>query len=264
MLGWLYNMTYQDGSIPHFGDSADEIAPTSNSLFDYAKRLDIMPNIYPLSDSGYRKLKNKRFELTAKVGQIGPDYIPGHAHADSLSFELRIDNLPFLVDTGISTYEKNAQRQLERSTASHNTVNINDANSSQVWGGFRVAKRAYTRIVNEKLDTIEAEHNGYQSIGVLHQRRFEIQAHAFIIKDTLESDRTDKIMAKAYLHFHSSVNAYVVENQIITANASIDILDSTSINIVDSYVATGFNQLQLVKKVEVCFNKQLQIVIIPK
>lgn len=37
---------------------------------------------------------------------IGPDYIPGHAHADTFNYELRIDGVPFIVDTGISTYNK--------------------------------------------------------------------------------------------------------------------------------------------------------------
>ena len=33
-------------------------------------------------------------------------------------------------------------RQKERGTAMHNTVAINNLNSSEVWSGFRVARRA--------------------------------------------------------------------------------------------------------------------------
>ena len=75
-------------------------------------------------------------------GKIGPSYQPGHAHSDTFNFELIKNGNPFIVDTGVSTYEKNERRQIERSTSSHNTITIGDYEQSEVWGGFRVAKRA--------------------------------------------------------------------------------------------------------------------------
>src|SRR5690606_19561897 len=100
-----------------------------------------------LSDSGYRKFNEADFEILMDVGQIAPVYQPGHSHADSLQFLLNFKGKPVIVDTGISTYEKNERRQLERSTASHNTVTINRDNSSNVWGGFRVAERAMVEVL---------------------------------------------------------------------------------------------------------------------
>ena len=40
---------------------------------------------YP--DSGYAIYKSYEMKLIADIGNVGPDYIPGHAHADTLSFE---------------------------------------------------------------------------------------------------------------------------------------------------------------------------------
>jgi Heparinase II/III-like protein/Heparinase II/III N-terminus len=252
MLGWLHNMTYANGSIPHFGDSADEIAPTTAQLFDYARRLDISPQMNPLSSSGYRKLTNERFELIAKVGQLGPDYIPGHAHADSLSFELRVDHTPFLVDTGISTYEKNAQRQLERSTESHNTISINGKNSSDVWGGFRVGKRASTKIIFEKEHSFCAEQTGYSPI--LHKRTFSIQNKSIEIVDVLDTN----IEAQAFFHFHPNCLIVLKEDKVYFKDVTITFPNAIGIKSHNYNYAIGFNKLRQAAKIIVSFRGTLQ------
>ena len=40
--------------------------------------------------SGYMVASNAGSKLIFDAANIGPDYIPGHAHADTLSFELSI------------------------------------------------------------------------------------------------------------------------------------------------------------------------------
>ena len=47
--------------------------------------------------------------------------------------------------------KRNAIRQYERATHSHNTVKIGSKEQTQVWGGFRVAKRAKITHLIEKL-----------------------------------------------------------------------------------------------------------------
>ena len=80
-------------------------------------------------------------KLLLDVASIGPDYLPGHGHADTLSFEMSLFGKRTLVNRGISQYGIEV-RQVERGTAAHNTVVINNENSSEVWSGFRVARRA--------------------------------------------------------------------------------------------------------------------------
>ena len=116
MLGWLEAITYKNGDIPLLNDSAKGIAPSSEELYTYAKRLGLKSQSSILSDSGYRKWIKNEMEIVLDVGQIAPSYQPGHSHADSLQFLLNFKNKPIIVDTGISTYEKNARRQTERST----------------------------------------------------------------------------------------------------------------------------------------------------
>lgn len=119
------------------------------------------------------------------VGDIGPDYIPGHAHADIFSYELRIDGKPFIIDTGISTYEKNSRRQYERETQAHNTVQVDYLSSSKVWGGFRVAERAKIGYLKEENNRITARHDGFRQIEIEHQRIFEMNDAEIIIIDSL-------------------------------------------------------------------------------
>ena len=148
MFGWLESISLKNGSIPYLNDSTFGIAPTTSELTEYAVSLGLKPKRMRLEDSGYRKWNVNDMEIIMDVGQIAPSYQPGHSHADSLQFVLNYKDKPIVVDTGISTYEKNERRQLERSTASHNTVTVNGSNSSKVWGGFRVAERAKVSLVS--------------------------------------------------------------------------------------------------------------------
>jgi heparinase II/III-like protein len=60
--------------------------------------------------------------MIADVGEIGPDHLRRHAHADTLSFELSLRGQRVLVNAGTSTYEVTADRLRQRGTAAHNTV----------------------------------------------------------------------------------------------------------------------------------------------
>ena len=44
-------------------------------------------------------------------------------------------------------YEPSAERNRQRSTGAHSTVEVNGLDSSEVWGGFRVGRRARPREV---------------------------------------------------------------------------------------------------------------------
>jgi uncharacterized heparinase superfamily protein len=150
MLGWLETMTHPDGDIAFFNDAALGIAARPDALRSRAAHLGIEPTratpatdgLTRLDPSGYLRLAAGDFVVIADVAPIGPDYIPGHAHADTLSFELSWRGRRVLGNSGTSCYGTGPQRQLERGTAAHNTVTVDDQDSSEVWSGFRVARRA--------------------------------------------------------------------------------------------------------------------------
>lgn len=260
MLGWLNVMTYDNGDIPLLNDSTNNIAPTSGELNQYANRLDIKTKEIVLSDSGYRKIKKDRYEMIVDVGNIGPDYIPGHAHSDTFNFELYVDRKPFIVDTGLSTYESNDRRQLERSTKSHNTIEIDGENQSEVWGGFRVAKRAKIIDLKESTDSTIAMHDGYKRKKVLHTRQYVTKKEKITIIDTL--DTKNKHQGVGYIHFHPSINVKMVEKELICNN--VIIICSGKIELIEYNYSPEFNTEIRAQCAKISFSNELHTEIIIK
>jgi len=143
------------------------------------------------------------------LAPVGPDYQPGHAHADTLSFELSLFGQRVLVNSGISRYGEDAERHRQRSTAAHNTVVVDGENSSEVWAGFRVARRA--RPGPAGIDTqaeglsITGSHDGYRRLPgrVVHHREWGFRVGQLVIRDRLEGRFT---RAEARFHCHPGVS----------------------------------------------------------
>jgi uncharacterized heparinase superfamily protein len=198
MLHWLQVMSHPDGAIAHFNDAAFGIAPTFAALRAYAEAIGVacetttLPALQALPRSGYVRLQRGPAVVIADVGDIGPDYLPGHAHADTLSFECSLHGQRLLVNAGTSTYEPGGLRSWQRSTAAHNTVVVDGRDSSEVWGSFRVARRAYPYAVDWQASsdtlTLDASHDGYLRLPgkVRHQRRWQLTATGLRITDRLE------------------------------------------------------------------------------
>src|SRR5690606_8574816 len=121
------SITFSNGDIPHFNDSANGIAFPTGALIHFANQigLNMGGHAGKLGDSGYRKFILKDYECVVDVAAIGPSYQPGHGHADALSFIMHFRKAPLLVEAGTSTYTNEAIRNNERATSSHNTVMVN-------------------------------------------------------------------------------------------------------------------------------------------
>ncbi len=192
MLSWLEQMTHPDGEISFFNDAACGVAPPLQTLTEYAQRLGITADRVPLSDSGYVRLANRETIVFFDAAPIGPDYQPGHAHADTLSFELSHRCARILVNSGTSTYEDSAERKYQRSTRAHNTVVIDGRNSSEVWSVFRVGARARpTEIRTNRATWVEAAHDGYRP--VIHRRRVELRDSDVLIYDSIAGGGSHRV-----------------------------------------------------------------------
>ncbi len=250
MITWLKNISFKNYDFPLLNDSALNIAPKTHDLLDYAKSLqiDFLPTLQ-LKSSGYRKISKSRYECIVDVGKIGPDYIPGHAHADTFNFVVHIENTPFIIDTGISTYEAGKTRDYERSTKAHNTVEINDANSSEVWGSFRVANRAKVVKLQEDDDFIQATHDGYcKKFGILHTRKWYFWDSKIVVEDQLNK----KANAVFRLYFHPDVSIDEIKKRIKAENFEIK----------ECLVAFEYNKRVKSKVLEIPFEKELKVEII--
>ncbi|WP_027138124.1 alginate lyase family protein [Gaetbulibacter saemankumensis] len=260
MLSWLQKVTFRNGDIPMVNDSAFGIAPSTEALFKYATFLGLSWKEGKLKESGYRKIEKENYELFIDVGEVGASYLPAHVHSDTFNFELYVNHKPVVVDTGTSTYEKNELRQLERSTASHNTVKVGSFEQSEIWSGFRVAERAKIVDLIEDDSRIQATHNGYNKLNVLHRRTFMTEENKIIIEDVLSNK--PKYITSAFFHFHPDVAIEKEENKVVRLkdrNISIRFLGEIhSIEILDYNYAQGFNKKEKAKKLQVNFVKKLK------
>ncbi|HUR30157.1 MAG TPA: alginate lyase family protein [Saprospiraceae bacterium] len=245
MLAWLENVTFKKGDLPHFNDSTNGIACSSQELFDLAFKLGLKrKNNYLLSMSGYRKFANQIYECVLDSGSIIATYQPGHSHADIFSFVLYCENIPVIVDTGLSTYERNNRRNHERSTSAHNTIEIGNEDQFEVWDVFRVGGRADVSVISETSSTISASHNGYKNrFNAIHERKFHFNPEHIKIVDLIHGSNTQS--AKSYLHFHPDCKITEM-NGIITVNDNITIsFENQKQTSLESYkLATEFNSYQ--------------------
>ena len=213
MLRWLEAMTHPDGGPSFFNDAALGIAPTLLELRDFAARLSIAvpptsASLRHLVQSGYVRAHLGPADLLCDLAAVGPDYQPGHAHADTLSFELSLFGDRVAVNTGTSTYAAGTLRTLERSTHAHNTLEIDGCDSSEVWGGFRVARRARVfdavAVSDGSTTTISGSHDGYARFPgkPIHRRRWVLTENSLEVTDEIDGRFTSAI---SRIHFHPSV-----------------------------------------------------------
>ena len=215
MLEWLKVMCHPDKEIAFFNDSTLGIAPSVVELLSYFDRLGgvfksiQISRLTHLEESGYIRVEDENMVIIADVADIGPDYIPGHGHADVLSFELSLFGKRVIVNSGISTYEVGVTRYKQRSTELHSTITIDNQNSSEVWGGFRVANRAKAFNIKKSEDgnsvKFSACHDGYKKLkeGALHCRHWNVSNNLIKIIDNITGKGVHKI--RSILPLHPSV-----------------------------------------------------------
>ena len=212
MLHWLRCLRHPGGALARFNDTAEGIAPATDDLERYAAAWGIAAAAAPtsgtlhLQPSGYVRIARGAAVALLDLALIGPDYLPGHAHADTLSFELSLGGRLVLVNRGTSVYGSGPRRQLERGTAAHNTVQIGDENSSEVWSGFRVGRRARPVQVHVDGFVAMASHDGYCHLPgrPTHRRRWTLEDTSLMVEDWLDrrSDLPAALHAVARFHLH--------------------------------------------------------------
>lgn len=215
-LNFLAEISLPDSEIPLFNDSAFGIAHPPKLIFERAcEVLDYRKPAIPCDQvavekpcTGYYILRCLDDMMVIDCGAIGPEYQPGHAHCDALSYELAIDGQRIIVDSGVFDYEPSPERAYARSTRAHNTVVIDGKEQSEVWGVFRVARRArpISAHIERKMNGImifKGSHDGYSRLSgqPIHNRRIEYDGQrTWLIKDVIEGRGVHRI--ESYLHVH--------------------------------------------------------------
>lgn len=210
MLDWLVTMTHPDGDLAFFNDTAIGIAPAGDQLINYAESLGfarpmLRDSPLHLAASGYARLSAGPATMIADLARIGPDYLPGHAHADTLSFELSLQGKRVIVNSGTSVYGLGPERLRQRGTSAHSTLMIDGHDSSEVWSGFRVGRRAQplgVRVARDEVEQLaEGAHNGYRHLpgAPLHHREWRLSSTGMVVTDQVTGSGAHHIEARLHL-----------------------------------------------------------------
>jgi len=188
MADWLSAMVHPDGDIAFFNDATLGVSGRLDCLVpDAVTRVG--GGVRHLAPSGFLRMREGDATVFADVGSVGPDHLPGHAHAGTLSFELSLGAERVIVNSGVSRYGVCSERLRQRGTRAHSTLVVDDADSTEVWSGFRVARRARVIEIGSSGDTgvsrFWAVHDGYRRLAgsPLHKRAWSLEPHALSVED---------------------------------------------------------------------------------
>lgn len=211
LLDFLPAAMHPDGEIAFFNDAAFGMAPSPRELFDYARRLGLKVPDAPgtLSaarpDFGLWAFAAGETRLIMNAGAIGPDYLPGHAHCGTLSYELSVGGRRVAVNAGTYAYA-GPERARFRGTRAHNTVQIDGEEQHEIWADFRVARRGYPFDVKwdagGSAPALSASHTGYMRLPgrPLHRRTAAWRGGAWVIEDRVEAMGRHTAVGSVHLH----------------------------------------------------------------
>lgn len=226
---YLAGLLGPEGKIPLFNDSAfdycanaqdflatsalifDTAAPGSKAGSYCARYLPLeekrkgdwgkpQTRLYPDSGLFVDRFDGHCFYL--RCGNLGPDCNLGHAHADQLSILWQTEGGEVFADSGVFTYQSGPLRAACRATAAHNTVEIDGADSAEVWAAFRTARRGHGKVVFYEGSAVTARHDGYRKIlgdGLTHERAYRRAGNTVTLTDTLVGKKKPHTAA---LRFH--------------------------------------------------------------
>jgi uncharacterized heparinase superfamily protein len=148
---------------------------------------------------------------------------------------------------------------LERRTSAHNTVTVEEADQSDVWGSFRVGRRAKLMIGSEQKDSITAMHDGYTGrFGVTHQRRFDLQSDGGLrLTDQLLGKQ--QVQGVARFHFDHTIQVVAQsQTRIACSNGLVlDIQGADHCEIGTYQQALGYNSLMPATVLAIQFKQEL-------
>ncbi len=207
----LASVVHPDGEIPLFNDSAFGQAPRTGWILDQAAQLErgvpAVANPLGAPSAGFYRLSGDRSVVLFDAGEIGCDEQPGHAHADTLTYELSYGSTRVVVDAGVFDYAQTAERVYARSTSAHNTLELDGLDQSEMWGVFRVGRKArpfsVLREDREGHVAIEASHDGYRHLAgaPVHRRRMEhLGGDVWRVEDEVLGGGEHRAVSRVRLH----------------------------------------------------------------
>lgn len=208
MGSFLNSIRHPNGSIPLFGDSSLEGVDCQSSRPAVGRHRSEWVGDYYVH-------RVEDHQLVFDAGNLGPDELPAHAHADLLGYELSAFGEPLIVDSGTHSYT-GSERTTYRATLAHNVLMIDGTEVADTWSSFRMGRRGHvTRRDLGRTSTgrwVRASHDGYSFLGIREVTRFWFLADEgpWFCIDIAES--SSRHVGTSLLHFAPRASARPVED----------------------------------------------------
>ena len=165
--------------------------------------------------TGFERIAANRSLLIVDSG--APSQTAKRAHAGTLSFEMSVGKQRMIVNCGAFAGRDESWRQVQRSTAAHSTLVVDDRNSATLRddGSIVDAPRNVTceRMEGDGNVWLDMSHDGYAaSNGVIHRRRIYVTAGGTDVRgeDSLSGTGEHKFAVR--FHLHPTVKASLVKD----------------------------------------------------
>lgn len=202
------------------------------------------------ADGGYSVVREQSSQgellLLFDHGPLGYLSIAAHGHADALAIWLHLGGQPVIVDAGTFLYHSGKEwRDHFRGTAAHNTLLVENQDSSRIVGPFNWSQKAGARLLdtsqNEHGWRLEADHDGFQpSFGVRHHRTIvKTDTNTFDVTDTLVGSAEARQVEAGFLINPELSVSETDENNFLIADGPRPLLTVSSMGPLKGAVESG-------------------------
>ena len=199
---------HQDGKLALFNGSREDDAKSIDSTLIQADTRGQPPRSAP--DSGFERLLSGRLLVLADTGAPARPFRGGGAHAGTLSIEVSVGQERMIVNCGTAVESEATWKVVQRMTAAHSTLSVEDRNSSEILNDGGIGRSARI-IANSRQDTetelcFKASHDGYRQVFELeHSRKVEVLRNEEIIRGTEIISAPNEFGFAVRFHLHPTV-----------------------------------------------------------
>tara|TARA_B100000963_G_scaffold360158_1_gene389983 strand:- start:4971 stop:6767 length:1797 start_codon:yes stop_codon:yes gene_type:complete len=254
---FIFNIR-QGSKTASIGDDDEGYVLSINRSTDYAAEICNLfgtekkkSSIKTFEEGGYSVVHNQGWDIIFDHGPLGYLSICAHGHSDALSLLMSYNHKNVLIDAGTYLYHGGGNiRNKYRSTAMHNTLNINNESQSRISGHFNWSKKANSFLVASKAMEDDwffvAQQNGYKKkFKVTHERKLSMQNKSIFVEDRFleDIDVTSNInwllSPEVIIEKHTDFLILIIEGG---QKIKVEFPNSGTININKTYFSPSFNK----------------------
>ncbi|MHA1525202.1 MAG: heparinase II/III domain-containing protein, partial [Alphaproteobacteria bacterium] len=176
---------------------------------------------------GYQRLAAGDAVILMDTGTAPPPALSERAHAGYLSFEFSLGPYRMITNCGVSDALKPEWNTAARTTPAHSTVTIADISSSRFVTPRRddaaspmIAGPRRVEVMRRETDdeiVVEASHDGYHKLGILHRRRLQLSKDGFSLEGHDRLIRSGALFSRnrpfaIRFHLHPNVKATLADD----------------------------------------------------